>query len=139
MNNFSAVRSDIPKTLQSKEEDTRNDEESQFASKSYAVNFPRSGSPAMITTATILPDPRLAVPPKLRRHPLLTLHAAALPALKGFYRGARLRAAFLRYRPYPPRDGPTSLELRFAARTTGPSSHLTMTMNDVEEVMLTFN
>ncbi|KAF8553778.1 hypothetical protein OG21DRAFT_1509798 [Imleria badia] len=40
---------------------------------------------------------------------------------------------FPRYRPYPPRDGPTPIQLRFAARTIAPSSHLTMTMEDVEQ------
>ncbi|KAG6372043.1 hypothetical protein JVT61DRAFT_8750 [Boletus reticuloceps] len=38
-----------------------------------------------------------------------------------------------RYRPYPPRNGPTPVELRFAARTTAPSSHLSVTIEDAEE------
>ena len=32
-----------------------------------------------------------------------------------------------------------SLELQFAARTTGPSSHLSMTVEDAEEVNMTFD
>lgn len=44
-----------------------------------------------------------------------------------------------RYKPYQPQDGPTPLELWFAARTTGPSSHLSMTVEDVEEVNMAPN
>ena len=44
-----------------------------------------------------------------------------------------------RYKPYWPRDGLMPLELQFTARTTGPSSHLSMTVEDAEEVNMTFD
>lgn len=44
------------------------------------------------------------------------------------------RRMHARYRPYPQRDGATPAELRFTARTLGPSSHIGMTIQDVVQV-----
>ncbi|KAG9318833.1 hypothetical protein JVU11DRAFT_937 [Chiua virens] len=113
--------------------------------KSFAVDFPRSDSPYSQPYAPgSLPGRGDNSPRSIRSLSSASSQAPRTPSSHASHSSAHSLSdsthtserASRGHLPYPPRIGPTPLELRYFARTTGPSAHLGMTIENVEQVML---